>query len=209
PTMPDLRVRNGTGGVREQQCVPAHERVTQQVVVGGHRADQNAVAVVAHTAELVDLAEVDEYGRGGEPQPQHRHQALPARDDLGVLAGLRERRHGAVDGGRRDVIEIRRDHRAPPSVAVRMACQTRIGEQGISMSLTPRWRTASITALTTAGVDAIVPASPTPLTPSGFVVAGVSVRPVVNDGRSTADGSRYSANEPDSRVPDSSWTASS
>jgi len=64
-------------------------------------------------------------------------------------------------------------------------------------------------ALTTAGVDAMVPASPTPLTPSGFVVAGVSVRPVVNIGRSTADGSRYSANEPDSRVPDSSWTASS
>ncbi len=72
-----------------------------------------------------------------------------------------------------------------------MACQTRIGEQGISMSRTPSCRTASITALTTAGVDAMVPASPTPLTPSGLAVAGVSVRPVVNDGRSTADGTRY------------------
>ena len=35
-------------------------------------------------------------------------------------------------------------------------------------------------ALTTAGVEAIVPASPTPLTPSAFVVDGVSVRSVVN-----------------------------
>ena len=71
-----------------------------------------------------------------------------------------------------------------------MAVHTRIGVVGISMSFTPRWRTASITALTTAGVEAIVPASPTPLTPNGFVVDGVSVRSVVNDGRSAADGSR-------------------
>ena len=58
------------------------------------------------------------------------------------------------------------------------------------MSSTPRCRIASITALTTAGVEAMVPASPTPLTPSGFVVAGVVVRPVSNDGRSAAVGTR-------------------
>ena len=58
------------------------------------------------------------------------------------------------------------------------------------MSLTPRWRTASTTALTTAGVEAIVPASPTPLTPSGLDVAGVSVRSVVKCGRSAAVGTR-------------------
>ena len=39
-----------------------------------------------------------------------------------------------------------------------------------------------------AGVDAIAPASPTPLTPSGFAVAGVSVRSVVKLGRSDAEG---------------------
>ena len=47
-----------------------------------------------------------------------------------------------------------------------------------------------MTALTTAGVDAIVPASPTPFTPSWFVVAGVSVRAVTNGGRSGGDGTR-------------------
>ena len=36
----------------------------------------------------------------------------------------------------------------------------------------PRSRTASTIALTTAGVDAIVPASPTPLVPKVFVVEG-------------------------------------
>ena len=58
------------------------------------------------------------------------------------------------------------------------------------MSLTPSGRSASTMALTTAGVEAIVPASPTPLTPSVLVVAGVSVRSVMKDGRSAADGSR-------------------
>ena len=53
---------------------------------------------------------------------------------------------------------------------------------------TPYGRSASTIALTTAGVEAIVPASPTPLTPSGLVVAGVSVRSVVKVGRSAADG---------------------
>ena len=70
-----------------------------------------------------------------------------------------------------------------------IARQTRSGVAGIWMSFTPNGRSASTTALTTAGVDAIVPASPTPLTPSGLVVDGVSVRSVVNDGRSAAEGS--------------------
>jgi hypothetical protein len=70
-----------------------------------------------------------------------------------------------------------------------MACQTRIGEQGISMSLTPRWRTASITALTTAGVDAICRFTDA-LDAEWVCSGGVSVRPVVNAGKSTADGSR-------------------
>jgi len=49
--------------------------------------------------------------------------------------------------------------------------------QGISTSLMPSGRSASTIALTTAGVEAIVPASPTPLTPSEFA-ARLSVRSV-------------------------------
>ena len=58
---------------------------------------------------------------------------------------------------------------ASPSLAW-IARHTRSGVHGIWMSLTPRWRTASTTALTTAGVEAMVPASPTPLVPSVLVV---------------------------------------
>ena len=46
------------------------------------------------------------------------------------------------------------------------------------------------TALTTAGVAAIVPASPIPYTPSGFVGDGVTVRCVSMCGTSAADGTR-------------------
>ena len=67
---------------------------------------------------------------------------------------------------------------APPPARRRpawIAFQTRSGVHGIRMSLTPKCRTASTTALTTAGVEAIVPASPTPLVPSVLVVDGVVV----------------------------------
>ena len=56
-----------------------------------------------------------------------------------------------------------------PSPVRWMARQTRSGVHGIATSDTPYGRSASTTALTTAGVEAIVPASPTPLTPSGLL----------------------------------------
>jgi len=98
--------------------------------------------------------------------------------------------NGLVKGAGTHVVELRRDPDAPPfSRAVCIARQTRSGLHGIVMSLTPSGRSASMIALTTAGVEAIVPASPTPLTPSRFA-PGLSVRLVTYDGRSAADGTR-------------------
>ena len=57
----------------------------------------------------------------------------------------------------------------------------------MSRSRTP---SASHTAPTTAGVAAIVPASPIPFTPSGLVGDGVTVRCVWMSGRSGAAGTR-------------------
>jgi hypothetical protein len=45
----------------------------------------------------------------------------------------------------------------------------------MSTSLQPRWASASTTAFAIAGVEPIVPASPTPLAPSGLTGEGVSV----------------------------------
>ena len=56
-----------------------------------------------------------------------------------------------------------------------VASQMRSGEQGMSMWRTPRWLSASTTALCTAGVEPMVPDSPMPLAPSGLRGLGVSV----------------------------------
>ena len=64
-------------------------------------------------------------------------------------------------------------------------------------------------ALITAGAAPIVPASPMPLTPSGFVGDGVTVWSSLSDGTSLAAGTRYSASVDVCRLPSESNTASS
>ena len=65
----------------------------------------------------------------------------------------------------------------------------RCGLSGMSTYVTPSGRSASITALAIAAEEAIVPASPTPLTPSELTGDGVSVRSVSKLGTSAALGS--------------------
>src|SRR5205823_3778416 len=139
-----------------------------------------------------------------------RQQRVPARQELRVLAVLLEQRDRLVHRRGPFVVEGRRDHRPPPSArsadptpppgpapsersgragpAPWIARQTRSGVIGRSMSVMPRCDSASITAFTTAGGDAIVPVSPTPFTPSSFVVEGVSIRPSSMAGISDAAG---------------------
>src|SRR5262249_3885984 len=133
----------------------------------------------AYAAQAAERAHVHQEFRVRQAEPQQRQQALPAGDHLGVLAALVERADRLVERGRPDVVELGRDHAAPPfSRALCRARQTRSGVHGIVMSLMPSGRSASMIALPAAGGDAMVPASPTPLTPSGLVVDGVSVRSV-------------------------------
>src|SRR6185503_582500 len=140
-----------------------------------------------------------------------RDQRVPAGEQLGVLAALGQQPDGLLEALGRHVVELRRDHSCPPSGVVGpkpgprpcspssrpcsvsrgpspapfaswIACHTRIGVYGRLMKSTPSGRRASITALPIAGVAPIVPASPTPLTPSVLTGDGVSVRSVSNVG---------------------------
>src|SRR6266542_6313107 len=119
---------------------------------------------------------------------------MATRQQLGVLAVLAQQLHRVVRRLRPFVIERRRDHGAsPPSVrgaepnpAPWMARHTRSGVHGRSMSVMPNGARASITELTTAAGEAMVPVSPTPLTPSSLVVEGVTSRPRVMAGTSDA-----------------------
>ena len=69
-----------------------------------------------------------------------------------------------------------------------MASHTRPGWSGISTCRMPSPESASTAALTTHAVAAIVPASPMPLTPSGLLGDGVTVRAESMRGTSDADG---------------------
>src|SRR5690349_8837569 len=113
---------------------------------------------------------------------------MPAGDDLRVLAVLAEQRDRVVDRLGPRILERRRDHCPPPPLAAWIARHTFCGDTGRWMSVTPRCDSASITAFTTAGGDAIVPVSPTPFTPSSFDVDGVTVRSIVMLGTSEAAG---------------------
>src|SRR5690606_6578340 len=60
----------------------------------------------------------------------------------------------------------------PDDPADVIAAQTRSGVSGMSRCSTPTWRSASMAALTTAGVEPMAPLSPIPLTPMGLTGVG-------------------------------------
>src|SRR3989454_5773787 len=84
-----------------------------------------------------------------------------------------------------DVLEVLRNHDAFLPFRIFQIFSDR---SGMSICVMPNSASASTTAFTTAGVDPIVPASPTPLTPSGFTGDGVTVRSSSNSGKSCARG---------------------
>ena len=74
--------------------------------MAAERADpQRAVAVLAVVAEAGQVVDVDEQRGGGEAQLEQRHEALAAREHLGVVAVLGEQRDRLVEGARRRVAE--------------------------------------------------------------------------------------------------------
>jgi hypothetical protein len=75
----------------------------------------------------------------------------------------------------------------PP--AARMACQTREGEAGMPMSVTPCRESACTIALTTRPRAGVVPPSPPGRMPCGCELAGTSMISVLNDGIASARGS--------------------
>src|SRR5262249_39185439 len=148
-----------------QRAVAHHLRVRHE------RADRDPAVLAPDLAQVADPANVDQHLGLCQAQLHDRDQAVAAGQDLGAVAELVEQLDRLVDARRRLVLECGGDHRAPPW----MMRQTFSAVIGISTSLTPRCASASTTALTTAGVEPIVPASPTPLAPIGLTGEGVSV----------------------------------
>ena len=174
PAVAHLRVAQVVGGIPQRRRALAERVAGGQRRVLRQRADRDAIAADIDRVELRDRGDVDQHRGRGEAQLHHRDEAVPAGEQLGVAAVLLEQTQRVLDAGRSDVVECCRNHLALPFVAC-IAAQSFSGLSGMSMCLMPSGESASITALTTAGVEPIVPASPMPLTPSGLTVVGVTV----------------------------------
>jgi hypothetical protein len=184
--VPDLRIADLRRGVRDDRA-PLLERFgVADVVMPRERADRDPVAVLPNVREVGEPPDVHERRRSREPELHRGQERMPARQELRILAGP-EQRDRLVDRSRPHVVEGRRDHAEPP-FALLIVRQTFSGVAGRGISVTPRCESASTTAFNTAGGDAIVPVSPTPLMPMSFVVDGVTWFPVTNDGISVAEG---------------------
>ncbi len=156
PAVADLPVGHGRGGLRDEVGVLADQWVLQHLVMRRHRADHDGVAVLTHTAQLLDPGEIDDRRRRRQPQPHDRDERLATGEKLDVLAAG-QRLQCLVHSGRTDVVERGGDHsalswvsavaeyaidpsaaRSPPDEPSRTARQTRSGVIGMSTSVTPR-----------------------------------------------------------------------
>ncbi len=95
----------------------------------------------------------------GQAHRQHWHQALPARQNLGVLTQFGQEVHGFLGCIGAVIVERRRLHRDAPASSE----ATDAGLAGNRVTVTPNGARASLMALMTAGAEPIAPPSPAPL----------------------------------------------
>src|SRR5437870_138351 len=63
----------------------------------GHRADDELIVAAIDPPKLLQHGQVHQDGRPGQPEVEQRHEALPARERLGLVAVLREERQRPLD----------------------------------------------------------------------------------------------------------------
>ena len=103
---------------------------------------------------------------------------LPLADQQAVVLAPQD---GAADESGR----LTRAHAAPLSWS---AAQIRCGDAGMSKSVTPRMRRASMTAFMSAGMEPVTPASPTPFAPRELTLVGTGCSRIVRWLRTPARG---------------------
>ncbi len=87
------------------------------VHVAGERADRDVVAGVADVRQVGDASDVDEHGRLRQTQLHQRQQAVPAGEELGVVAVLTDQADRLFGRTGPDVVECGGNHLAPPAAA--------------------------------------------------------------------------------------------
>ncbi len=91
-----LRVAHLAGGVSQERRLRGEQRAHLEVAVPGEAADGHVVTAVPDVGQLLQPADVDEHGRGGEAELHQRDERVPAGEELGLLAVLGQRGDGGV-----------------------------------------------------------------------------------------------------------------
>src|SRR4051812_9366234 len=148
------------------------------------RANLDGVASGSDPGQSRDPRNVDQHSGFAQTQLHQRHETVSAGNELGISVRGAELGDRIVHRRRARVFKRGGDHDRPPW----MMRQSFSGRSIMSMCFTPNSPSASTAALTMHGVEPSVPASPTPLAPSGLTGVGVTVAPSSKRGKSMARG---------------------
>ena len=107
----DLEVSDVRQGASEERGGGRDVVVALGRRLANHRSHPEVVVRALDGAELGDPVEVDQALEAREAQREHRHEALPAGEHLGVVAMAGEQLDGLGERVRRLVGERRRLHR--------------------------------------------------------------------------------------------------
>jgi len=174
-----LHVANSRRRFREQRTFLTQQCRTLDVVVRRRGADMQLPGLFADVVQVFQRAQVHKMVGGGEPQLHHGDETHSACKRL-CAAGEQMQRF--VERFRSSVLKSLCDHVCGSLILRRKNFPDFFRRQRHVNVLHAERRervhhgeSASTTELTTAGEQPIVPASPTPLTPSGFTGDGVHV----------------------------------
>ena len=79
-----MRIGDHFGGLPQNGGVLRQQLAADDLVLSGHRADDDLASLETHPLQLRNACEIDEMGRRGEAQFHHRDEAVAARDDASV-----------------------------------------------------------------------------------------------------------------------------
>ncbi len=108
--VPHQRIGDHLRGVEQQRVRARHEGRLLELVLSRERADREVVAPLLHVGEVAEPVDVDQGLRRGEPEAHRRQEALPAGEDLGVVAELRHESDRFIERVRHVIFEGPWDH---------------------------------------------------------------------------------------------------
>ena len=114
PTVADRRVADEAARLGHDGNAAADQLRALDGVLPRESADGHAAVVLTHVGEVGEPVDVDDDARMGEPEVQHRDQALAAGQDLRLIPVVMEVREGFVERAGGEIVESGRLHWIAP-----------------------------------------------------------------------------------------------